>query len=76
MHLVIHIGPIQSRLRWRVTWLAEIVGLDSEEIRFFLQLSEMTIRGYVKKFRDFGEVSTAIIHHIIAFLRNCGREVF
>ena len=47
--------------------MAEIVGLDSEGISFFLQLSEMTIRRYVKKFRDFGEVSTAIIDHIIVY---------
>ena len=54
-------APYSQDLRWRVIWLAEIVGLDLEEISFFLQLSEMTIRRYVKNFRDFGNVSTAVI---------------
>ena len=54
-------APYSQDLRWRVIWLAEIVGLDLQEVSFFLQLSEMTIRRYVKKFRELGNVSTAII---------------
>ena len=54
-------APYSQDLRWRVIWLAEIVGLDLQEVSFFLQLSEMTIRRYVKKFRKLGNVSTAII---------------
>ena len=55
------LAPYNQDLRWRVIWLAEIVGLDLQEVSFFLQLSEMTIRRYVKKFRELGNVSTAII---------------
>ncbi|CAB4044580.1 hypothetical protein AC249_AIPGENE8785, partial [Paramuricea clavata] len=54
-------APYSQDLRWRVIWLAEIVGLDLQEVSFFFQLSEMTIRRYVKKFRELGNVSTAII---------------
>ena len=54
-------APYSQDLRWRAIWLAEIVGLDLREVSFFLQLSTMTIRRYVEKFRQLGNVSTAII---------------
>ena len=47
--------PCSQDLRWRAIWLTEIVGLDLEEVSFYLQLSEMTIRRYIQN------VNTAII---------------
>ena len=53
--------PYSQDLRWRAIWLTEIVGLDLEEVSFYLQLSEMTIRRYIQKFRELGNLNTAII---------------
>ena len=53
--------PYSQYLRWRAIWLTEIVGLDLEEVSFYLQLSEMTIRRYIQKFRELGNLNTAII---------------
>jgi transposase len=63
------LAPYNQDLRWRVIWLAEIVGLDLLEVSFLIQLLERTIRRYVKKFRELRNVSTAIIgrpHNCIA----------
>lgn len=48
-------------LRWRAIWLTEIVGIDVEEVSFYLQISSATINRYIQKFRNLGNVSTAII---------------
>ena len=53
--------PYSQDLRWRAIWLTEIVGLDLEEVSFYLQLSEMTIRRCIQKFRELGNLNTAII---------------
>ena len=48
-------------LRWRAIFLAEIVGIDIEEVSFYLQISKMTIYRYIDKFRTVGNISTGII---------------
>ena len=48
-------------LRRRAIFLAEILGIDIEEVSFYLQISRMTIYRYINQFRTAGNVSTGII---------------
>ena len=48
-------------LRWRAIWLTEIVGIEVEEVSFYLQISSKTINRYIQKFINLGNVCTAII---------------
>ena len=55
-------GPIQPRsIRWRAIFLTEILDLELEQVSFYLQISQSTIKRYVRKFREIGNVNTAII---------------
>ena len=48
-------------LRWRAIFLTEIIGIDIDEVSFYLQLSSKTISRYIHKFRNAGNVSSQII---------------
>ena len=48
-------------IRWRAIWLIEIIGLDVEEVSFYLQLSRKTIFRYIDKFRTTGNICPDMI---------------
>ena len=50
-----------QHLRWRAIWLTEIVGLDIQDVSFYLQLLKKTISRYINTFRMLGNVDTAVI---------------
>jgi transposase len=54
-------APYSQDLRWRAIFLAEILDLELEHVSFYLQISQSTIKRYVRKFREIGNVNTAII---------------
>ena len=54
-------APYSKDLRWRAIWLAEIVGLNIEEVSFYLQISSTTIKRYVQQFRRLGDVGVNTI---------------
>ncbi len=54
-------APYSKDLRWRAIFLAEILDLELEQVSYHLQISQSTIKRYVKKFREVGNVDTAII---------------
>ena len=41
--------------------MTEIVGIEVEEVSFYLQISSKTINRYIQKFINLGNVSKAII---------------
>ena len=54
-------APYSKDLRWRAISLAEILDLELEQVSYYLQISQSTIKRYVRKFREVGDVDTAII---------------
>jgi transposase len=54
-------APYSQDLRWRAIFLTEILDLELEQVSFYLQISQSTIKRYVRKFREIGNVNTAII---------------
>ena len=46
--------PYSEDLQWRAIFLIEIVGMNIEEVSFYLQISEKSLSRYVNKFRRMG----------------------